>query len=483
MRIVIADDEARARQSVRQIIQKHRPQHAVFEVGNGKEALAQLEVEPCDLLITDIKMPLMDGLTLLEQVKKIAPGTVVVLLSAYSYFSYAQKALKAGAADYLLKPFTDVALLDIVDSAARGQGTQEDITAETDRNSEEKTARAVMFFCPGNNAFGESAWMSIAPRIRAVLSRNGQVERGYVSNDSLRYSVFVPERGLPALEQELLPLLREISREQRRVVAASIGPAQLPGQQHKSLTRAQSNADLFFYREPEPCVLSDNACIVGKPELDSLRTELFSAVQANRPDLASAGLAAVADAMKRCNYPPIQCKDTLILWLDELFTHFQITLPREHKDALRMEAQALRDASVSREFFEGMERVARALCAIVADFRKNKSRLLVELGVEYIRENFRDPTLTPVVIAERVRFNPSYYSNLFKKYTGSSVAQFLLETRLEKAKELLLTTDAKIYKIAQDVGFYDDKYFIRVFAKEFGTTPGAFRAAGCGDLV
>ena len=79
-------------------------------------------------------------------------------------------------------------------------------------------------------------------------------------------------------------------------------------------------------------------------------------------------------------------------------------------------------------------------------------------------------------VAEHFHFNPAYFSSLFKKQAGVPLGQYILDIRMTKARELLLETDLKIYEIARAVGFLDNKYFIRVFTKENGVSPGTFRA-------
>jgi two-component system response regulator YesN len=115
--------------------------------------------------------------------------------------------------------------------------------------------------------------------------------------------------------------------------------------------------------------------------------------------------------------------------------------------------------------------------------KANKCDLLISRCISFIGENYQEAWLSPTEIASHFHFNTAYYSSLFKKRTGLSLAQYLLNFRLNKAKELLFSTELKVYEIAQAVGFNDDKYFIRVFVKETGITPNAFRTAGDGGVV
>ncbi|GHU78904.1 hypothetical protein FACS1894191_0550 [Clostridia bacterium] len=354
MKIIIADDENRARQGVMNIIEKRRPWHELTGVSNGTSALELLKTGRHDLLITDIKMPGMDGLTLTEQAKKASPDTSVVILSAYGYFSYAQKALKAGASDYLLKPFTDTALLEIVDA------------------------------------------------VGAI-------------------------------------------KEQREPPEESGG-------------------------------LPDPRAAYETPFLDDIKADLFAAARANDGEGIKRSLSAAV--MGGCDLSLAQCREMLVFWLEEFMTSSNNVLP--WKFSISHVSRDFAEKNSARALFDSAEQVFTALGKNMTTLPQNRNDLLIELCMEYIKEHYQDAGLSPAEIASHFHFNTAYYSNLFKKHTGHSLTQYLLDFRLNKAKEMLFTTELKVYEIANAVGFNDDKYFIRVFAKEIGMPPKAFRAVGYG---
>ena len=104
IRIAIIDDEPRQRRGMEQLIIALRPEAEVLAFRNAKEALEALRVQPAQIIFSDIRMPHMTGLDLAQRVHERMPNTLVILISAYSEFEYAHKAIELGVFSYLLKP-------------------------------------------------------------------------------------------------------------------------------------------------------------------------------------------------------------------------------------------------------------------------------------------------------------------------------------------------------------------------------------------
>lgn len=103
--IVVADDESMQCEILSQIISQMIPEAQIFSCSNGVEAYEIIRERSVDVLITDIRMPEMDGMMLIEKVSKEFPGVKTLLISAYQEFEYARNAIKFGVFDYLVKPF------------------------------------------------------------------------------------------------------------------------------------------------------------------------------------------------------------------------------------------------------------------------------------------------------------------------------------------------------------------------------------------
>ncbi|OWA36825.1 hypothetical protein B9G55_01740 [Saccharibacillus sp. O16] len=135
MKILIVDDEPRHRRGMVNLILSLRPGDSLTSAGDGEAALRSIEEEKPDLVLTDIRMPNMDGLEFLKRMESQYPRPRVVMVSAYNLFDYAQEALRYGASDYLLKP-VDADKLTVMLSRI-----EQELTAEERRRHEEERSR------------------------------------------------------------------------------------------------------------------------------------------------------------------------------------------------------------------------------------------------------------------------------------------------------------------------------------------------------
>ncbi|MFD1774417.1 response regulator [Paenibacillus rhizophilus] len=114
-RIMVVDDEAIQRRVLAKMIRQFLPECEVVEAGNGKTALDIARTASFDVVITDIKMPIMDGFDFIEQMNKLSAATKIIFLSSYRYFEYAQRAIRLGAFDYVLKPVKEESIGVLLD--------------------------------------------------------------------------------------------------------------------------------------------------------------------------------------------------------------------------------------------------------------------------------------------------------------------------------------------------------------------------------
>lgn len=147
--LLVADDEPRQRRFIVKTIRELRPDVKILEAGNGQEALKMVKKQPVACIISDIRMPLMDGLEFIGECRKIREDILVIFLSAYPDFEYAQQAIRMGAIDYVIKPVNQAIIKTMLEKLEKMEQkigvyqTFSDSAEEADRFEMEKTMAAI----------------------------------------------------------------------------------------------------------------------------------------------------------------------------------------------------------------------------------------------------------------------------------------------------------------------------------------------------
>jgi two-component system response regulator YesN len=546
MNLMIVEDEARLRQSLAGSIPWE--EHGIEVVGlaaSGAEALRLFDLKKPDLLLLDVQMPEMDGLTLVRALREKDAHLKTVILSGHDNFAYAQQALEFGVSKYLLKPAGERDILEAVLEAA-GR-----LRRELDRRYGEERLR--------------QRWDEHLPRLReAFCSRllqgyfaPGEAERlaadyGLKCHSGGRYAVAVvdaePQRGAA---DEGAPASGGSARARfsayllaRSLLAREDCWICLDGQGYVSLVfalrpeadpnaellRAHAALDRLLSRTREGLGIVCSAGISGTAEglhgLAALYRQACRALQERivygtgiaipyREPETQAGPAvpAAGAELEKALEAALETGDAESarravsqIW-DETLDKAG-TADEMHEGILSVSSllvrfiqnQGLGAREVLREHFPYFQNVklltakeqlrnwlegsAEAIAEFQHRRRGEKRHHFVAALLDIAREEL-DREVTLHTAAERLYVNPSYLSRLFKQEMGRTFSDYVLELKMEKAKRLL-TEGAKVYDAARMVGYRDVSYFTKVFRKYWGATPGEIRqggrqAAGSGD--
>lgn len=429
MNILIVDDEPRHRRGMMNLILSFRPDDRLNAAGDGEAALALIREERPDLILTDIRMPNMDGLEFLKRVEEERPKPRVVMVSAYNLFDYAQQALRHGASDYLLKPVDEHKL------SAMLHRIEEEISAEERRKREDeerdiKFARTQSVY--RNRLFAEWIGGSLAvEELRELERTEGLGEAGLVIFTELdvreeRRGAFDVERFLRESERAWSPL----------GPAFSFAETAYPGENLQAVTVIRRNGGI----PPEQ------------------RQAIRACGERLRAGWAESGrmFHGIGPACAR--------------------------LGAEGPDAFRLAREA--GTHGSRESLGGMvfHDELRAREAPQAAERRPKAGsggeggdadALVQDCLAWIEARLHEE-LTLERAAERFFFNPSYFSTWIKQQTGDTFTSHLTKARMRRARALL-EAGRRIGETAEACGYPDTKYFCRVFKKTHGISPAAYK--------
>jgi two-component system, response regulator YesN len=497
LRIAIADDEERIRLGLAKLIRSASPDYIVEGIySNGAELLQHVERHGADLVMTDIRMPVMNGLEFAERLQGSHPNVRCVIISGYHDFEYARAALRYKVSDYLIKPVDKAELyrlLHEMDTAING---------ERQRLLQEQRRALELILSGGesperteNQWDTDAVWYAIRsdrPIDLAIAEAVLQEEAiPYVGTVRLRdglYGLLVQLKGSDPLvaESESIGshLLHRLSREASVSIGASM-PFRGADRIKASFEEAEAAARRAMYRfENVALILSGasasrnerSASASAKDGMKELEPSLIHALQIVDIDQLEKWITGLFQGFQRVEEPFESMLEILdrVLYLakreireftelaDEAFGSGQLwksTLADYYKFEPMSRWYSERLMSVLRQVREGRSGSVRAVDEVKAWLSKSYKEEL-DLGK----------------LAEQVYLTPSYLSKLFKQETGMTITDYAIKVRIEEAKELLRSRhDLKTYEVGERVGYPDSAYFAKIFKKTVGITPNEYR--------
>lgn len=530
LKVLIVDDEMLIREELKELIEwKKEGMAIVGEAANGKIGL-QLsgELNP-DIVFLDIKMPVMDGLTFLEEMHKLCLKSRVIILSSHEDFSYAQKAIKEGADNYLLKHTLEKdTLLEAVRKAKHE--IEKEKTAENRLKSlEERLANVLPI---GKQAFFRDVLEGRINFNEKSLSREFENLGIKLGISSYHMIVFFVD--------DYFRMLRNSSITQQNATMLSI-----VNEIHNSLS-PYGSGEVFAVSGSTYCLIMDRIACVSESRTERSLLEIAGMVSHNIKHSAGISISSViaerlgdirdlADCFKKaveavkdrmfCGYGRTFTLHERCLAIKELEENYlqkasdQIRNALESADPERiqnlLEALFIVDLRSSHNHdavnymagelarlynrilesrnmqnekaIEPSEILMMDCIEAIRDFFKDRflhlvksaaaveeyNNRVIKNAVNYIKRNYhREISLN--MVASHVNVNRTYLSLLFKKDAGENFSDFVTRIRVEKAKELL-KGNVKLYEVACSVGFSDPKYFSIVFKKTTGMSPLDYR--------
>lgn len=532
--IILVDDEEEVRKSIiKKIEWQAAGFHVVGDAENGEDAMEKIEMLEPDVVLTDIRMPYMDGLQLAEKVRQRYPSMKVVIFSGYDDFEYAQRAIKLNVSEYILKPVNVEELTSILKRIKENL----DLEIEEKRNLSrlrEKYRKSLpiireQFFneLVHKNLkkdlaeqklreydipiLGARKWMLAAIDVEEgdvveSLSLHSEEELIPISVMQIvreklegycRFALFQSASEadmvvITALDEDnsitgLTDVLGDICKETKRIlkVPVTIGIGH-SCEDISGIPKAyQSAVDALGYK-----AIAGNGSTIyindmepvgsGKLEFDSLTEgELISAIKFGPEEKIESSVKNIMEKMKTAKVHFRQQQVYMIGIFNSIIQMMQqYDLALEDIMGEELESMVLFDKLKKiEEFGQWLLRIAGKLNHLINQERDMTTRQVIQEAKQYILDNYQNPDLSVEMICRHLHMSPAYFSTVFKKETGQAYIAYLTEVRLNKAVELLNKTDDKTYIIASKVGYQEQNYFSYVFKKKFGVSPTRYRGA------
>ncbi len=510
MKIVIVEDEIRIREGIRKLLQKMFAKHEVIgEAENGEEGLELINRLQPDLIITDIRMPVMDGLDMLTILHENKCKSKAVVLSAYSEFTYAQQAIKLNVSEYLLKP---IVVGDFA-QAIRNIESQYEQEQREKPSTFESLPNIIFSFIFGadscnqdiqeflSNKYGIFEYTQLSEIL--VYMGVGYKERlkkikreiEYVFSEKKEYQYCIVE--IPAKKSILIVLYGYKDAKAAERWFQNIVLMQKRESIQKQNCYGWVNADgigqlknsyqlLLGYMDWN--IIFGDTIMISYPQITQVQTVActYPVELENRVKIAicSFDFDKVLQCFRQFNeyfcdgkiYSPKEIKESYVRFLWSVINVAKEICAIDYQKLEQQ--QILQEIMNAHNFYElrkSSENLFHLLLQRETQTEKRDTESLLVKRAQSLIHEFYDAGITLEEISQKLNVTPEYLGTLFHKETGTNFSTCIKEYRMKKAKELLLGTQMKVYEIADKVGYADAKYFSRVFKETTGQLPADYR--------
>ncbi|MHC1787669.1 MAG: response regulator [Christensenellales bacterium] len=490
----------------------------VGTAADGAEALDQLRERPVDILISDIRMPGMDGLELTREVRRLYPETKIILVTAFTEFAYAQEALRQQVVDFIIKPTSQEKLRAAVQRAK--DLLNQDLQAQILRRSLQEKHQANLLleqklFLEGLASGSKQSSLYVrtqSARLHLDLLGSRAIYIHLQCRDDLddgRLSRFVEEgmryclaafgehapitlpfercgflavvRGMAL--KDLMQALREFiglidSMTEFSVQVGVSAPLTEAALLSKGVEEARDACHYLSYDSHQAYMLFEDMPKVTEEVSEQIRNVLKQANDAlRRQDLrdierALHGLEAIVHKERM---PLVEVRRCMALLHNMCVNSLLDYDLRSVLDGgLLPKVQDFLDGLVSENLYASFFTVAQETLRLISA-QASEADGPVQFLRNYLRVNLDKP-LSLDSLAALVHLSPSYLSREFKRVVGENLSTYVSNLRVERAKELMKDSKLKNAEVAQAVGIEDPVYFSRVFKKATGLRPSEFRA-------
>ena len=520
--IFVVEDELLIRQSIRNVIENMPGPYALCgEASDGEMALAMMQDLMPDILLTDIRMPFLDGFDLIKNCKAMMPWLKVVIISGFGDFDSAQKAIALGVDQYLLKPVRQADLVRVVEEmAARIEKDKSSREAALPEGiDEEEVLNVLRQHFMRQILYGEAETGKLLDRMQRL--KMDIMRTHYLVAVSSFETPNIDHRILENTVQKALSGIHSImcyfnNRDRMTLLAFDNDPELLTECVYQFL-------NILKHELQDICpvittVISSDVQRLGEiPDAFKTATEILrtvSGVAAGQVINVNDTAQLTADIfrpespfgeefqqkLKRADPEDAeQLLGELLIssdgrGFDSTFVRYNglLTLMRLAVQKIARSHPGTDEKDIAAELSNRYDIVSAAgskkrfhetalalLEQLLSSQKENTGEIryhhVISQAEQYVRENFCDPNISLISVANHVAMSAAYFSTVFSQTTGRSFISYLTELRIEKAQELLSTTNMKLADIALAVGYSEPNYFSHVFRKTVGITPKEFR--------
>lgn len=511
LRILIVDDEVIVRKWLRLTFQPFSGEFTIVDaVSNGREALEICRVHAVDIVITDMIMPDMDGMAFIQVLREFDLNTQVVILSNYADFALAQKGMSFGAAEYLLKgEVTEELLISVIRRVGKkpfleNRKSEPLFLGLTPRqvnqlltNGAAEPARILNAALAGEKGkiwcilFSRDAdpvtvrtsggikgaeW---AIQLTELLEQARLLGNVYVIADHIAAALVLLKGTLKDQEaffRQQTQLLPQMAPQLSFSIGTD-GPAVNAEEVERAFSHACAAIHYRFFFGP------GSVCPYAAQKGSGSRTDFLEEtrmaqklVQGGELNRLKKLMERVCDRREQYTVEDIDHLRRLFNVAAEALIHYTWMYCPEAGEPLLSEINPMAEIGSMLFLDDMMVWMTHLISVCHGLLQRAASDGNMRRVFEYIEQNYMH-NLTLNQISEVAGFSPNYFCNIFKECTGKSFSAYLTELRIQRAKQILTSTNKSVNLVAEEVGYESSSYFIKVFKDTTGVTPNYFRRA------
>lgn len=524
MKVLIVDDEQHVREGIKLLGQwDDQGIEEILEAENGEEAVELIKKYKPAIIFTDMKMPKMDGIQLLEWIKNNQPNSKTIVVTGYDDYHYMRKAIHFGSVDYILKPIDPEILNDTLENAVE-VWKKEEMSRKKDKSAHQlmnemkpmyrdRKLTQLLNSQETDQSMCEEMGLPISQSYKAAIVRiTGKTIGTFQGDRDLAYFTILNVINEVLSEKECGIGFRYLSNKGEIVIIFwnQLEHAdKLLQHIYTSLMKSlkvscpmalgkivgQISNLMDSYKHARQLLLSGNVLDeteqrvytkeVKKPvllkNLMDYSSQIEQAIQAGEirvfEDIIESLLREFQESRSLSLRQLLHFEKEYQVMSDRWLKKYEVSY--SGTDYAEKQIDLFFDRRGTFQLEQYINRKKRELALFLKIVKRHslqKNKNVIGQIEQYLQANFdRDVKLQE--IADRFYLSREYISRKFKQEFNENISDYLVKIRMNKAKSLLKTSELKIYEIANMIGYQDDKYFRKVFKKIEGITPNEYRAS------
>ncbi|GAE29813.1 response regulator [Alkalihalobacillus hemicellulosilyticus] len=489
LKAVICDDEYIVLEGLKKMIKWEK--YNIELVGmahDGIEALSLIEETQPDIVFTDIRMPGMDGLRLIERITEQFPMVICIVFSGFTEFTYLKQAIKLGVIDYIEKPVTIEKIEDAITRTMKRYNEQKELKqlkVEQFETHEERLKKQTLDLLHGQRP-ATANWTRLLPfsiedvRGMLILAYDG-TSQSFLEDDHCKYlSLTEGARQILVvfLYKEMNAMLWDSLFSWAESIGLTVGcgsvaptPSELSTsyvQAIKALKHGRYFKETGFIRSEDIGQYDTLPADFSKQEkklIDCFRREQFDVFLQELNEYFNTHHSTILD--------PDVSKGTFIKLYYYIIDETKAMLGDLSTANLHLPHIEIQRFDSMDELITWLTSQFHELIAQAQKMKKQTRHSAIDTAIAHIKQHF-DKDLTLQQVAEMVDMNPTYFSFLFKEETGESYIKYVTKHRIERAKERLIQGET-VADVSARVGYHTPRHFSSVFKKHTGISPGKYK--------